>query len=252
MLQGKMGTWSVGKRPRPQLNFVPSSSLIPGDLEPDPILVMADVPVSMLGHSGSSHGVGYGYPLQPASTRSRNRSCDMSHDQALHQQHTSSLDNSLESRSLSSHGSGEYDHLSPSPRNSTHTLNHTHSTESLYDYTTRDDNRTTPMLRGRYDYELVGSPEGSASFCSEDCLSSERSTTLPPLSYSSASLEGGRGISEEELTDEREHMQELTQAGLELARAGLELAGYEGLEGLEEGADKEWEQWQQIKAGVQG
>ena len=48
------------------------------------------------------------------------------------------------------------------------------------------------------------------------------------------------------------HFDELKQAGLELARVGLDLAGYDGLVGLnglglDEGTDKEWEQWKEIK-----
>lgn len=53
-------------------------------------------------------------------------------------------------------------------------------------------------------------------------------------------------VDEAEVTN----MQEFHRVGLELARAGLELAGYdvEGAGGLdiEEGADKEWEQWLHI------
>lgn len=245
-MQDKVGTWSTGKRPRPLLNTVPPPRHIVEDFAPDPILVMADISPSWAGPVGLCRGDvnSSSYPLQPTSLGSHGRSCD----QSLHHGHTHSryMGNSLESN-ISSCSSGSYDHIPPLAHSNHHahlphpTHCHTHPSEVLYDY------------RGRLDYELVDPP---------DISSTGRSTALPPLSYTSSislsvdqeTLERGCGNSEDELTDEEDHMKELKKAGLVLARAGLELAGYEGaLElGIEEGADKEWEQWQQINEDEQG
>ena len=114
-------------------------------------------------------------------------------------------------------------------------------------------------------YETISSP---SHVCLDD-LTEGHSTGLPSLSYLSSTVSLGVGEAAADLAGTTGHVcgeedgeeddeismryyEELKQAGLELARVGLDLAGYEGLVGLngldmEQGADKEWEQWQEMR-----
>lgn len=260
-LQNKTGTWSTGKKPRPQLDSVPMTRLPAEDFAPDPILAIADMSPSWAGHMRTGcDTTSSSYPLQPATAQSRDWSCDMSYTRPSHYRHAnqhSQQETTFETNSVSSFNSRDLS----SSQDSAH--RHAHPSEVVYD---------SAGDRGRYGYESVG--PRSVSRCSEGEVTTGRSTALPSLSYCSSTSsfldmrrsgggkseevrsEGcgnseGRGNSEDELTDEEEdHMRELQKAGLELARAGLELAGYEVEEAgdleIGEGTDKEWEQWQQI------
>ena len=306
-LRNKTGTWSMGKKPRPQLDSIPASGLPSEDLAPDPILAMVDMSPTWAGHMGAMgcDMMSSSYPLQPASTRSHDWSGDMAYDsRPMHTWHrsqfhatpshpsrqaaeyrplpetprgypsqheTSFLNQSqhvsqrerpscrpqrdrygsssqqeLDSESVSSYNSRDYASSLDHTHHRTH--RHTHLSEVLYESARR---------RGGCGYESVGPPLSSSS---EGEMTTGRSTALPSLSYCSSTGSlldvgtpegrgtGRSGHSEDELTDEEvDHMRELERAGLELARAGLELAGYEvGDLAIEQGADKEWETWQQM------
>ena len=259
-LQNKMGTWSGrGQRRRPQLELGSPTRLTSDSFVPDPLLVMADVSPSWMGQS-----TGFG-TLPPSGPPFR--LSGWSHDTLMeespvrprnHPMRASSLDSSMDdNRSISSSYSGEYDHLTPSPQDHTR-HNHTHSFEVTANYNEEEESGTITNCETTPCPSLFSDDD-------DDDLTTGRSTALPPFPSSPSTpntpleREGQRqreesgecSDSEEELTDEefnQQHMRELERAGLELARAGLELAGYEGLEelGIEEGADKEWEQWQRM------
>ena len=233
--------------------------MIPSDdvLMPDPILAMADIsPAWGGGAAGHMAGMSYNsasnYPMMVP----RPHPARESHDRFRQD----SMGESLDSISC---GSGEYDHLSPSPEDHTH--NHAHYPH----YSAQDDMYSSGSLyeynggRGRDDYELVGPPERAPPTPSSHTSSNSqlstmtgRSTALPPFSdhtpSSTPSTLGGRGSQ----YDTDEELTELQRAGLELARAGLELAGYKEGPGEpeteEEGEDKEWQQWRNIKQDEQG
>ncbi len=183
-LRNKVGTWSAGRRPRPQLHSDPLQSAAAASddvFAPDPILAMADLPPSWghgAGHMGLSYSTSNYPPLPPQSTASMSRgmSHDRSHGMSRGRSHErvrhDSLGGSLDSASC---GSGDYDHLSPSPPQ-----DHT-------PYSTRNDAYLSGYHggRGRDDYELVGPPEHAqypANSSSSDLSSTGRSTALPPFS----------------------------------------------------------------------
>lgn len=267
LLQYSTGTWSVGRWPHPPLTSVHSE-----DLGPDPILAMADVTPSWEGQVGVELDSSLGYTVPPP-TRMHHWAYERSRDP-----HAISRDPGLsppprqDSRSLgsvTSCSSGSYDRLTPPLTPQDHTHCHAHPVDPAHHHThpLHISRRHTPSSevlysrseRRRDDYELVDPPLDTSD---TDLSSTGRSTTLPPLSYSSSltpSPSVGCGHSQGEGQEEEEdHMLELQRAGLELARAGLELAGYEGgVElgaelGVEEGTDKEWEQWQQINEEQRG
>lgn len=264
VVRDKMGTWSEGRRPCPALDFGPSD-----DLGPDPLLVMADmVPTwegAGLGHSVCSPG----YTLQPPTSA---RSCDCVHERSYRSEYKSCgcessvlqcqhISHSLETLSSVSNSSCEScHHLTPPerPRNPTHS--HTHPLHFSQRHAHHISDGSNDRGGARIHYESVGPRHAPHLDHSDTEFSSAgRSTALPSLSYSSSlgpSLPEGRGSSahETEVEELEDHMWELKRAGLELARAGLQLAGYEGAEelGVEEGTDKEWEQWQQIKEEERG
>lgn len=223
-LQDKTGTWSMGKKPCPQLNPAPiMSEFISDDFAPDPILAMADFSPSwagpgqgagLAGRTGHGHELSSSYPLQPVSSR-RPRywsTCDQSYDRSflLHHQdaaagcnnisnnaarqqrcHRHGSDNTLYSMQggppRQSSGETLVDNISYHSTSSTpqHRHSHTHPSEMLYD-------------SRRCGYEMVGPPHpppppphSASGYSSAGDSTAGRSTALPSLSYCSSPLTNG-------------------------------------------------------------
>ena len=278
-LRDKMATWSVrGSRPSQRASslVVVDSSLTSESSTLDPILALADLPPSWEGHPG---GLGYNTSnLARYQSTSFTSSTRGGNDNTL--LYNSSYDSALdENWNMSLCYSAPHNHQVLGPNtNSSHYakrrsiygfFTHTTTSHSGDDLTigqsTALPSPDTSLDRGTHDggsnFFEYSSPSTSLN---EMMTQDRRPEALPYLSYTypDSFLEerthNGSIESEEELTDEEvdhnnmvevDHMLELERAGLELVRAGLELAGYEDLKdlGIDKGADKEWEQWKQIR-----